>query len=156
MRALRRAYGSGPLHFLAVAVCLVVSGYALVRIAGSAMPVAIGVWFLAALLAHDFVFYPAYTVLDRAAGRALGRRHTGRPSWANFVRVPVLITGLVFMIWFPLILGLNAKTYRDASGLGTNRFLGRFLVFAAVVFVCSAILYALRALLSARATVKHR
>ncbi len=143
MNALRKAYGSGPFHFVAVAACFVVSGYAILRLADSAKPVLIGIWFLGALVAHDFLLYPVYTLLDRAAARGRGLGSTDRASWINFVRVPVLVTGLVFLLWFPLILGLNARTYRDASGLGTGRFLGRFLVFTATVFLVSAALYCL-------------
>ncbi len=146
MNALRKVYGSGPYHFVAVGVCFVVSGYAILRLADSAEPVLLAVWFVGALLAHDFLVYPAYTLLDRAAARGQGLTDSDRASWINFVRVPVLLTGLVFLVWFPLILGLNAKTYRDASGLGTGRFLPRFLAFTAFVFLVSAALYCLRLL----------
>ncbi|HSH62105.1 MAG TPA: hypothetical protein VK988_21145 [Acidimicrobiales bacterium] len=146
MNVIRRAYGSGPYHFVAVVVCFAVSGYAILRLADSAQPVLIGLWFLGALLAHDFLLYPLYTLLDRATARGQGLGGTDRASWINFVRVPVLIVGLVFLVWFPLILGVNAKTYRAASGLGTGRFLGRFLAFTAAVFLVSAALYCLRLL----------
>jgi hypothetical protein len=144
--AVRRTYGSGPFHFVAVATCFVISGYAILRLAGSSRPVMLALWFLGALLAHDFLLYPVYTVLDRAAVRAQGPRGSDRVPWINYVRVPVLVTGLVFLVWFPLILGANAKTYRDASGLGTGRYGGRFLVFTAAVFLVSAALYCLRLL----------
>ena len=146
MNALRKAYGSGLFHFVAVVVCFVVSGYAILRLAGSSKPVLIGIWFVGALLAHDFLLYPVYTLLDRAVARGQGLGGTHRASWVNFVRVPVLLTGLVFLLWFPLILGVNANTYRAASGLGTGRFLGRFLAFTAAVFLVSAALYCLRLL----------
>lgn len=146
MNALRKVYGSGLFHFVAVVVCFAVSGYAILRLADSAKPVLIGLWFLGALLAHDFLLYPVYALLDRAVAKGQGLGGTDRASWINFVRVPVLLTGLVFLVWFPLILGVNAKTYRAASGLGTGRFLGRFLAFAAAVFLVSAALYCLRLL----------
>ena len=150
MSGLGRAYGSGPFHLLAVATCFAVSGYAILRLAGSARPLMIGVWFLAALVGHDFLLYPAYTALDRVAARAR-LRHAGQaPSWLNFVRVPVVLSGLVFMVWFPLILGVNAGTYRNASGLGTGRFLGRFVVFSGVVVLASALLYGWRLVRSRR------
>jgi len=131
---------------VAVVVCFVVSGYAIVHLAGSNQPVLLALWFLGALLAHDFLLYPVYTLLDRAAARGQGPAGARRASWINFVRVPVVLTGLVFLIWFPFILGLNAKTYRDASGLGTGRFLGRFLALTASLFLVSAALYCLRLL----------
>jgi len=143
VNVVRRAYGSGPFHFVAVVVCLAISGYAITRLAGANKPALIAIWFLAALLGHDFFLYPVYTVLDRLAARGQGLGGTNRAAWINFVRVPVLITGLVFLVSFPLILGVNAKTYRNASGLGTGRFGGRFLIFAATVFLVSAALYCL-------------
>jgi len=146
MKALRKVYGSGPFHFAVVAACFAVSGYAILRLADSTKPVLLAIWFLGALLAHDLLLYPLYTLLDRATARGQGLTGTDRASWINFVRVPVVLTGLVFLVWFPLILGLNAGTYRAASGLGTGRFFARFLVFTALVFLVSAALYCLRLL----------
>ncbi len=146
MTSLRRAYGSGPFHFVAVAAGLAISGYAIIRLAGADRRVLIAIWFGCALVAHDFLLYPLYTLLDRAAARGGNAGETGRPPWVNFVRVPVLLTGLVFLTSFPLILGVNDRTYRDASGLGTGRFLGRYLMFTTVVFLGSAALYGLRRL----------
>lgn len=150
MSALRRAYGSGPFHLVTMATCFVISGYAIARLAGSSEPVLITAWFVAALLGHDFLLFPVYTLLDRAVARRQGPGSRMSPPRVNFVRVPVLLTGLVFLVSFPLILGLNDRTYRDASGLGTGRFLGRFLLFSAVVFAASALLYGLRVLRSRR------
>ena len=36
----------------------------------------------------------------------------------NYIRVPAGFALLLLLVWFPLILGLSAVTYRRASGLG--------------------------------------
>lgn len=53
-------------------------------------------------------------------------------------------TRLLFLPWFPLILGLAEPTYRAASGLGTATFLGSWLLVTGVAFALSAVSYALR------------
>ena len=142
--SIRRAYGSGPFHFVAVVTGLIVSGYAIVLLGGSNQAVMIAIWFAAGLLGHDFLLFPVYALLDRAAARRRRRRGAGSPPWLNFVRVPVVLCSLVLLVWFPLILGVNDKTYRAASGLSTDRFLVRYLVFVGTVFAVSALIYALR------------
>jgi hypothetical protein len=44
-------------------------------------------------------------------------------------------------MFFPLVLGLGARSYRSATGLGTGVYLGRWLLVSAVVFALSGLLY---------------
>ena len=59
------------------------------------------------------------------------------------MRVPAAFSLLFLLVWFPLILGLSARTYHRASGLDTSPYLGRWLAVTGVLFAASAVGYAL-------------
>ncbi|MGI8511120.1 MAG: hypothetical protein ACR2NH_00640 [Solirubrobacteraceae bacterium] len=98
-------------------------------------------WLVGAIVLHDFVLFPLTALLDRVAGRSPHVR--GVPA-VNYLRVPALLSGLLFLVWFPLILGLSTARYRDASTLGTDVYLPRWLAITGALFVASALLYAVR------------
>ena len=58
-----KIYGANPAHLLTMLSGFALLGYTLVTITPSA---SIAVWFVAAVVAHDFVLYPLYTLADRA------------------------------------------------------------------------------------------
>ena len=62
----------------------------------------------------------------------------------NFLRVPAVVSGLLFVVWFPFILGLADDAYMGASGRGTDVFLPRWLAITAGLFAVSALMYAPR------------
>lgn len=73
MRALWRRYGAGPGHLLLSAACLAIAAAAVIgwtQRPGDLMSVLI--WFAAAVLLHDLVALPLYTLLDR---HSIGRFH---------------------------------------------------------------------------------
>ena len=144
MTGLRRWYGAGPLHLMSVAACFAISGYAAARMLRSPAAELLAVWFAGAIVGHDLVLYPLYALLDRAASRP--GRSGPRPSVVNFVRVPALLSGLVLLVAFPLVLGLNRQTYGGATGRTVQPYLGRWLVFTALVFSASTLLYGWRLL----------
>ena len=61
----------------------------------------------------------------------------------NYIRVPAGFALLLLLVWFPLILGLSAASYRRASGLATDPYLWRWLAVTGVMFALSAVSYAL-------------
>ena len=139
MARFRDIYGSSPLHLVAVVASFAVAFYAALKIADSPSGWRIAVWFVGAAIAHDLVLWPLYTVLDRIAG---GRR----PGPAvNYVRVPVLLSGLLGLTWIGLILELAPDSYRAATALEPEPYLERWLAVTAVLFLASGLLYALRA-----------
>jgi hypothetical protein len=146
MRRLYRHYGAGPLHLLCLLGCAAVSAYVVSRIYAEGGWVRIALWFLLALIVHDLVVWPLYTLADRSALR-ITRRHPGRlPSvpWINHVRAPAIISGVLLGIWFPLIFRLSSRTYTANSGLSESPYLGRWLLVTGILFAGSAIIYALR------------
>ncbi len=140
---MRRLYGAGPGHLLAVLACLVIAGGAVAIVAGDpAWPVMLA-WFLAAVLLHDLVLFPLYAAGDRLLTAVPARRRPRVPV-VNHVRVPLLGAGLTFLLFLPGILGRGEPTLRAASGLGTNPVLGRWLLLVAAMAAASALVYLVR------------
>lgn len=137
---IRRWYGEGPLHLLLMAASFALAGYAGVRLlAGDTWGVI--VWFVGAALVHDLVLVPVYASADRLLCRSVGRRS----GLVNFVRVPVFLSGLLLLVWFPLITR-QAERYEPASGLSPDVFLGNWLLITAALFLVSGVWLVVRTL----------
>jgi hypothetical protein len=63
--------------------------------------------------------------------------------WINYLRVPVGLSLLLLLVWFPLILRLNTR-YQDSTNLSPDPFLWHWLAVTGALFLLSAIAYALR------------
>lgn len=141
-----------PFQILLLACSFALAGYAGVRLfAGDWQGVAL--WLVGAALLHDLVLLPLYAVADRAVARTL--RVTGRREGTMYVRVPAALSGLLLLVWFPLITGMVDRPYRSATGLSTDGFLARWLLISAALFAGSALLLALRELRLRRATKRR-
>ncbi|MGW0812464.1 hypothetical protein ACWD00_04245 [Streptomyces viridiviolaceus] len=137
---LRPAIGS-PFQIVLLACSFALAGYAGVRLlAGDWFGVAL--WFVGAALLHDLVLLPLYAAVDRAVVR--GFDVAGRRTWTGYVRVPAAFSGLLLLVWFPLISGRVDRRYRSAAGLSADGFAARWLLITAVLFGVSALLLALR------------
>ncbi|MGH3870396.1 MAG: hypothetical protein ACRDSR_02610 [Pseudonocardiaceae bacterium] len=122
----------------------VVAGYAGVRLlAGN--PTGVGVWFVGSAVLHDLVLFPLYAGADAALVMLLRRRPAlatvAGVAWLNHLRVPAMISGLLLLVWSPLILRLPTA-YSEASGLPAQPFLARWLAVTAVLFVISVVFLA--------------
>lgn len=144
MARLRALYGTTPLHLIALAASLALTAYAALKIAETSKAGSIALWLVGAAVAHDLVLFPLYTLLGRLAGQVRPRRAV------NHVRVPALLSGLLLLMFFPLILSLAPDTYRSATGLVPTPYLERWLALTAALFLASGLLYALRARRGAR------
>jgi hypothetical protein len=146
-RRLRESYGAGPLHLLSGLAALALSGYAILELFHRARPLEITEWLLAAIVLHDFVLLPLYSLLGGLAGRGLG---VGTPpreerlDALNHLRVAVFFVVLPLFVWAPLIFGLGERRYHLDTGLTTDAYLGRWLLYSGVVCVASALLLAIR------------
>lgn len=139
-----------PFQLLLLACSFALAAYAGVRLlAGDWFGVAL--WFVGAALLHDLVLLPLYAALDRAVVRGLGARR----EWVPYVRVPAALSGLLLLVWFPLVSGMVERRYRSATGLPADVFLARWLLITAVLFGGSALLLAVR-LLRVRRAAKRR
>lgn len=142
----RRMYGASPLQLLALVASLLVAGAAVAGLFQSfpGPPVVqVLAWFVGAIVAHDLVLLPLYSLLDRIAfGRDRTRRAPDRRSAVAYIRVPTLLSGLLLLVFFPEILRLGDRDFFVASGLHQRVFLVRYLLTCAALFAGSAIAYA--------------
>jgi len=151
----RTFYGAHPLHLLAVLASFALLGY-IVSVVGPAALwnpsvwwQSILVWFLGAVVLHDLVLFPLYALADRAhtaAVHTLRARvgHRDRPprgAAVNYLRIPVLASGLLFLVFFPGIIAQGTTTYLAATGQTQAPFLGRWLLLTAIAFALSALAY---------------
>ncbi len=144
MRRLTRWYGANPLHLLALLGSFALAGYAAARLVPS-HPVAVAVWFLGAVAGHDLLLMPLYSLADRSALAAIRHRAARLPAvpWINYLRVPAGLSGLLFLVWFPLILRLHTN-YQASTTLSPDPFLWHWLAVTGALFLLSAVLLALR------------
>ena len=144
----RYEYGAGPLHLVAAVAGLGVAVWALVTVLGVlGRPENFAKWFIGAILLHDLLFLPVYSALGIAASGALvrGRRTRLRIAALNHLRVPALLSGLMLLVWFPLVLSKAPVTFARATGYSGDFFLGRWIALTVVLFAASALLFAVRA-----------
>ena len=135
---MRARYGASPLHLLAHLAALALAAWALLQALQLGGWERIVLWLAGAIVLHDMLLWPAYTTLDR-----LGRR--SRPAgWANYVRVPVGISALLLLAFFPVICGTGERTYMRVSGESWEGYLGRWLLVSAALFVVAGALYLAR------------
>lgn len=148
----RRVPLGSPFQLLLLACSFALAAYAGIRLlAGDWFGVAL--WIVGAALLHDLVLLPLYTLADRAAVGGLGA--AGQRGRTLYVRVPATLSGLLLLVWFPLISGMTAGRYRSATGLSPDGFLTRWLLITAVLFGGSALLLAWR-VGRVRRAAKHR
>ena len=158
----RNLYGAGPAHLLLVLSSAALAAYAISLLGVSTLwdPAvwwqSILVWFVGAVVAHDLLLFPAYALADRLLQRGPGRRNRGtrasRPSVSslNYVRVPLLAVGLLFLLFFPGIIAQGADSYQRATGQTQEPFLQRWLLLSAGIFAISALAHVGMLLLASR------
>jgi hypothetical protein len=144
MRRLLRWYGAGPLHLLSLVACFALAGYAAAQLVPS-RPLGVAVWFLGAVIGHDLLLVPLYSLADRSAVAVFRHRDPGLPTvaWINYVRVPAALSGLLLLLWFPLILRLTTA-YHASTTLSPNPYLWHWLAVTGALFLLSAVAFAVR------------
>ncbi len=158
MAVFRQRYGATPLHLLAHLAAFAICAYALAQIVDGGAVVNFVVWFGGAAVLHDIVFLPLYSVLDRVANRSARRVHLAAPPALrhadvpviNYLRAPALISGLLLIVYFPLILGFAGDEYFKATGHHLHGYVRNWLLITAALFAASALLYAIRVRMRSR------
>ncbi len=147
-------YGGHPLHLLVVLTGFALFGYVIAVIGPrtlwntSVWWQSVLVWFLGAVVLHDLVLFPLYALADRThtaclrAARSRREHRQPRVPAVNYLRVPVLASGLSFLLFFPGIVAQGSNTYLAATGQTQEPFLNRWLLAVAVIFALSAVAYA--------------
>ncbi|HTU31215.1 MAG TPA: hypothetical protein VMF07_17625 [Solirubrobacteraceae bacterium] len=143
----RRRYGASPWHLAGHVVALAVAAFALDRIASMDSLAAIIALYVGVVIGHDLILLPAYSGLDRLASAALARRRSkdraALPA-INHLRAPALISGLLLLIYAPLISGRADRGYLLLSGHHATGYLRNWLLISAGLFLGSGLIYALR------------
>lgn len=140
MKRLRARYGAGPAHLLATLASFAIAAAAV--LGWTQRPrdlLSVLIWFGAAIVLHDLVLLPIYSLADRLT---LGRLPA---RVAAYVRVPALVSVLVLVAVFPTVLGFGAHQEHNASGIVEHGYLVRWLLLCGVLFAVSGLAYAARA-----------
>jgi hypothetical protein len=148
MRAFRERYGAGPLHLAGVLASFAVAAYALSRaLELTANPDRILLWLGGSIVAHDLILFPLYALLGLiGAGLLVSRARNARVRIAalNHLRVPALLSGLLLLVWYPLVAGPAERGFTRTTGLSKDVYLERWLLLSAALFVISGIVFAVR------------
>ncbi len=144
MRRFLSWYGAGPLNLLTMLACLALAGYA----AAALLPnnaIGIPVWFIGAVIGHDLLLMPLYTLADRSAMAVLRHRRPAQAAvpWINYLRVHAALSALLLLIWFPLIFRLPRR-FPGTTALSLDPYLWHWLGVTGALFLLSAAGLALR------------
>ena len=146
MPRFRDFYGAHPAHMLVLVACFGLAGYAVWHASRGPLPVRMAVFFVAAVIVHDLVAYPTYAAVDRLLATVTARREAQsrtaqRVTVVNHVRVPLVISGLLLLVFGSVIVGGGEATYQRASGLDFAPYLLRWLLITIALFLASALVY---------------
>ncbi len=143
MRRIFQRYGAGPGHLLASIASLAIAAAAVIGWTQRPKDLeSVLIWFIAAIVLHDLVLLPIYSLADRLTIGFLPVRA------AVYVRVPALISLLLLATVFPTVLGYGARTEHNVSAIVEHGYLERWLILTGVLFALSGLAYALRGRLS--------
>ncbi len=142
----RGAYGAAPLHLLGHLVAFAAFVWAFSQILGGGFVVNYVAWFVGAAVLHDIVLLPIYSLIDRL-GRHEGERVWGRRILGgaiNYVRAPSIISGVLLLVYAPLILGYSEKDYHADTGHAVRGELRNWLLITLGLFLASGLLFGAR------------
>lgn len=143
-----RRYGAGPTHLLVLLGCFALTLAAALHVRHDPLRLRYAAWFLGAALAHDLILFPAYALADKALHprrtRPSGTRPHRDPGTVNYLRVPALLSGLLLLLFAPVILRRSEPAYAAASDLNQQPYLTHWLLLTTALFLSSALIYLLR------------
>ena len=145
MRWFKKLYGSNPLHLLVSIACLVVAVYAADLLVKGGDVKGIIIWVAGAVIGHDLILFPLYAIADRSVRGAGIRRPAAVSgvSWINYLRFPVVISAILFMMWWPLMFNVPTE-YTEKTDLPSSVYLGHWLLVTAALFILSALAFAVK------------
>src|SRR5260370_1191530 len=77
---IRRWYGAHPLHLLALLAAFALAGYAAGAVVAAGKWKVVALWFLVAIVGHDLLLFPLYSLADLSVRRLLPPRPGGAPA----------------------------------------------------------------------------
>lgn len=165
MRTLTRLYGDRLLHLIILLAALALTAYtvAVVGITNLFNPgvwwQSIAVWFAVAIIGHDLILFPLYTLADRLlprSGRRARKHDVGvadssrQVPLTNYLRIPTMATVLLLVMFLPGIIEQGGPTYLAATGLTQAPYLTRWLLLTAAFYLASALWYVVKTALRHR------
>lgn len=138
-------YGRSPIHLLGVIFCYSLVTYAAIKLF-STVSLWIALAFPAGIALHDFLLFPMYRKANHALSKyQLKRERQGKTTvlWINHVRVPVVISFLLLLCYFPIILRL-ANERPLYTGLSQDTYLYRWLLVTVALAAGSALAFYFR------------
>lgn len=143
----RYEYGAGPLHLIAVLASLAIASCAILRIFEIPSTGGILLWMGLAIVVHDLIAWPLYTLLMRIAEQGIDA--TVRPRrrallTLNHIRIPAAFSLALLLISFPLVFAIDEPSYAGTTGLDLDRYLGNWLLVTGFMFAASGLLLALK------------
>lgn len=137
MRKLWQWYGASPVQLLGLLAAFAVAGYAALQLV-PADPIGVALWFAGGVVLHDLVLLPIYSLANLSVAKVAPSR-----SWLNHVRVPFVLSALLFVVFFPSILGLPGAL-SSTLGREPQPILLHWLLITGALFGGSAVLLAVR------------
>ncbi len=139
----RQLYGASPVHAAGIGASLLIVGVAVSGWfdVGTDGAVRVLIWFVGAIIAHDLVFLPLVQVVNRVVFHRAAPPAAVSPAHArlrNHVRIPAMLSGLLLLVFAPVILRANRNDYGAASSLSPDPYLHRWLLLSAGLFALSA------------------
>ena len=147
---MKRLYGAQPWHLLVMVLLLGATAYVVSLLRDDPALPKIAVWFIGAALVWDLVLGPLLALADRGLRAGLGRARAAGVRPLNYVRAPLLVSGLLLLLFAPLVLQRSEGVYAAKAGLTQDPYLGRWLAITAVLFAASAVLLAVAVLRARR------
>lgn len=155
LRRFHRIYGAPLPHLLVLSGCFLLAGCALLVLGPARLLNAdvwwqsMAVWFVGGALVLDLVLLPLCAAGNRLLGAILrsprtAENHGPRVPLVNHIRVPVLASGLLFVLFFPGIIEQGSASHLAATGHTQAPFLGRWLWLTALFCGLSGLTYAVR------------
>lgn len=142
MSWLRRIYGGSPLHLVGHLVLIGVAAYVLsimFRPEFAPQPWNLVLWLLGGAVLHDLVVLPAYSAVNAGAARGWG----SRPG-LNYVRVPLILSLVLLLVFFPRITNQQPQNFERALGYAPPDYFARWLLITGVLFAGSLIVWLVR------------
>lgn len=139
-----KLYGAGPVHLLVIVGCFALAACSAALVWGEPQVVRMAVWFAAAVVVHDLVLVPTYSLADRALTGSLRSAPKPRVPIINHVRLPVLAAGLLLLVFLPGVIQQGTATHLAATGQGQQPYFGRWLALSVTFVVLSAAIYVVR------------
>ena len=134
---MRARYGASPIHLLAHLALLPIVAWALLQVLDFRAASNVVLWLVCAVVLHDLILLPAYSLLDRLAREATG-------SAVNYVRVPAGLSLLMLLVFWGTIRGKGGGAFHYTSGLSYEGYFSRWLLVTAALFVVSGAVYLVR------------